>query len=139
MKSQGSKKVSKLAIFLGIIWGVMLVCFTGLYYKITHYDRGTYLPRPDYFADEIIAQNYGGIYDRMDSLIRSGFNPAEHEEYAELMAIHDYVENCALYVIYSVNHEEDLKAEYMEALKEARSRMGELDFAADEITHALCD
>ncbi|MBP5152193.1 MAG: hypothetical protein ILP13_04700 [Lachnospiraceae bacterium] len=138
MKRQRDKNVSKLPVFLGIIWGVMLVCFTGLYYKITHYDRSPYVGKPSYLASEVIAEQYGGLYERVDNLLRSGMLPEEHPEYAELVALHDYVENCAFYVMYSVNGDEEKKAKYMEALKEARARMGDLEFAADEITHLLC-
>ncbi len=139
MRSKNKEKThKKLAIFLGIIWGIMLVVYLRSVYGIFHYDESRiYYSDATYLAGDIVVGNYGSLYSRIDSMVGDGADFTEHPEYSELAAIHDYMEALTLYRMYSENGIEDLAAKNLARMDEARSRMGGLDFAAEDLNKIL--
>lgn len=127
-----------LPIVLGIIWGIMLVLYIRSIYGIFHYDQTyNYYSDPTYSVDDAIVGNYGEIYTRIDNLIENRSDLDLHTEYSELAAIHDYLEAAVHHRMYSENGLDDLAAKNLARMDEARSRMGGLDFVADDIDSTL--
>lgn len=122
-----------LAVVLGIVWGIMIVVIGVSVFRIFNYDRSMYYSDPTYHSDEILMKNYGAIYSSMNSLLSSGNDLKGHSEYDELIALHDYVESCAYFRMYTENGETEKALKYYTAMEEAKSRMGDLDFTASEI------
>ena len=127
-----------LPIVLGVIWGIMLVLYVRSIYGIFHYDQTyNYYSDPTYSVDEAVVGNYGAIYSRIDNMIESRSDFDLHTEYSELVAIHDYLEAAVHHRMYSENGLDDLAAKNLARMDEARSRMGGLDFVADDIDSTL--
>ncbi len=132
-----SKRNTVFAIVLGIVWGVLIVLYTRCIYSIYNYKEEVYHPKIDYIADEVLKEQYGSLYSRMDSIMRDGVNRHDNPEYTELIAVHDYLEAAALYRMYKEN---GLKVEadrYLERMNAAKVRLGELDFSAGEMDGML--
>ena len=132
-----NKRRKGFAIFLGIVWGIMLVFYAKTAYDIMNYRNEIYYPDPVSMAYETVVGNYGGIYSRIDELIKQGVDIDDHTEYSELNAVHDYMEALANYRIYSKNGLSEQAAKNLALMDEAKSRMGGLDFAAKDIDAIL--
>lgn len=137
MRNSKSKKGNKLAVVLGLIWGILLVVLAVSIKNIFTYRNEKYVQSPEYILNSVISGDYGNIYTRVQKLIEGGFTEEELPEYRELFAIHDYLEAAAGYKIYEKNGLADKASLYQKRMDEASDKLGGLEFTASEIDKAL--
>ncbi len=130
VRSNRGKKT--LAVILGLIWGIIVAVIVADLYMMFNY-KPNYYSSAVRMADKVSSKTYGQLYGMMQNDLVDNLDTDKQTEYAEVLAIHDYMEAAAQYRMYSENGISDMAARYKERMDEAESRMGGLDFAADDI------
>ena len=135
-KSPINKGKRVLAVILGIIWGILVVIAIYDVVEIYSYNP-IYVSGADYTAKKILSKDYGQIFNTIHNDVGQDFDFESHPEYNELKAIHDYLEAAAQYRMYSENGLTDKANIYKERMDEAKTRLGELEFTAEDMDKML--
>ena len=132
--SNKGKKV--LAVILGLIWGIIVAVLVADLYMMFNY-KPTYYSSATRIADKITTKAYGQLYATMHADLIDNLDTDKQTEYAEVLAVHDYMEAVAQYKMYRDNGITDLANRYKERMDEAKSRLGGFDFTAGDIDKIL--
>jgi len=135
-KSPKNKGKRVLAVILGIIWGILVVIAAYDVVEIYTYNSSYYMGA-DYTARYVLAKDYGRIYQRMENDLTSGLNTEVHTEYAEVAAIHDFIEAGAQYKMYKDNGMTERANMYKAKMEEAKSRLGGFTFTVKDMEEML--
>ena len=125
-----------LAVILGIIWAILVVIAVYDVVEIYTYNP-VYYSGTEYTVKRVMAKDYGSIYNTIHNDVIQDFDFEAYPEYNELKAIHDYLESAAQYRMYSENGITDKAAGYKERMEEAKTRLGKLDFTAEDMDKML--
>lgn len=132
------RRKNPLAVFLGIIWSFILVGYIVFFADLFLVsDNYTYEIGADYLIRRVSEQNYSQIYDSVQNTVYQSEEQMANPEYAEIMAISDYVEAAFRHKAYAENGQTELANMFYEKMILAKSRMGKLDFAAADIDERI--
>lgn len=133
---RNNKGKNGLAIVLGLIWGIIVAVIVADLYMMFNY-KPSYYSSATRISDRIMSKEYGQLYTTMQSDLIDNLDTNKQTEYAEVLAIHDYLEAAAQYKMYRDNGITDYADRYKERMEDAKSRLGGFDFTAGDIDKIL--
>ena len=133
---KSDRKLKSFAIFLGVVWAIIVGLFTFSIGRIWNYEEA-YYPVTKYFYTSLAQHDFGSFYDRYSSLLYSHIDESVATEYKEIKALGRYEQAAIMYGVYK-EHGMEEKAEYhRQDMDKARKDLGALAYATEEID-AIC-
>lgn len=134
---QRSKSRKGLAVLLGIIWGIMIIAYFFSIRSMLSYHKEHFYADPEYILGSLIEEDYGGAYVKTEDMLDFGLKVSDNQQYAEVVAEHDYMEAAALFKVYAGEGMDDLASKYKEKMEDAKRRLGGLSYVSEEIDAVL--
>ena len=121
---------------MGIIWGILAATFVAQLYSAFNYKPG-YYSSATRVVNYVAGKDYGQIYGTLHYDLLDNLDTEKQSEYKEVLAIHDYLEAAAQYKMYHEAGYTELAERHLARMNEAKTRLGELDFTAEDIDKIL--
>jgi len=134
-KNKKNKK-NRFAIIMGIIWGIIISVLAFCLVKI-YAPKEEYYYRSEYMLENVMAERYGEVYSRMESVLENGIDPEERTEYKELDALKGYMQAAGMYRIYSENGYSEEALVYEERMAQESGNLAGLSYITEEIDAML--
>lgn len=132
MKSKDPNKKSKFPVFMGIIWGLMVV--VGIMEAISIFSyKEPYYKRAESISNNIATREFGEMCMLLNNQISNGLNLKEAPEYSELLAVKAYVEAEGLYRMYAANDKPERAEYYYNKMQSAGEKLGRFAYLEDEM------
>lgn len=135
-KKQKKARRNVFAVFMGIIWGAIIIALFVSVVRIfvpetySYYSGVTVL---NYLASE----QYGEFYIRVSDRLTDGNDYEDMNAYNSQIATVEYIQSAGMYKIYKENGVSEKEQYYMEMMESASQRMGDLSFVKDEVDKML--